>query len=249
MAKHYSEQEDIVILEEIIESRPFSVAHGKSQAAWQTVSDAVSVTIGRIVNAKSVRERFDVMIKKFKQDERASLRSSGTSEVITKKDALLEECVGLMGVSEVSKSKSTKAKFDFRELSLIELGDQEPTSINGSESLITEDQPIEELGPVPIRRNKKTKLATSMNGQVTASQNVHQEILENIKKSSEQKKEALEFEKEKFKEEKAKRESQEKQQRRREKAQGKKDTMLLKLLTSLVKKFSDDKENSAAGKD
>ncbi|KAH7967560.1 hypothetical protein HPB52_000123 [Rhipicephalus sanguineus] len=77
---------DIYMLREVREQDPYH-----NPALWLNVAENLSVALGRPISARAIRERCDLLLAQFAQEDRANLRKSGTEEQYGEKETLLQE--------------------------------------------------------------------------------------------------------------------------------------------------------------
>jgi hypothetical protein len=137
--KHFADEDDFTILLEVIANPPWKAKHGDTAATWEAITRKVSVLIDRVVKYRSIKDHFEMLIGKFKKDQAVSKAASGISEVVTRKDALLMECLDLMRLSRDTEIATSPEEISVKESSLkrwrekSELGEE-----NASESSTAE---------------------------------------------------------------------------------------------------------------
>ncbi|KAH7986802.1 hypothetical protein HPB52_024721 [Rhipicephalus sanguineus] len=77
---------DIYMLREVREQDPYH-----NPALWLNVAENLSLALGRPISARAIRERCDLLLAQFAQEDRANLRKSGTEEQYGEKETLLQE--------------------------------------------------------------------------------------------------------------------------------------------------------------
>lgn len=129
---HFSAETDISLLKEILLYGPYAAKHGCITEKW----DAVTASMRRLMNDDSitrvrVRERFSMLIARFKADELKSLRSSGTEEAFGEREVLLTDLTQRIREVEDAekKPKTLDVGTDARRLSLASL--KEKKAIDG----------------------------------------------------------------------------------------------------------------------
>lgn len=197
--KHFTEDNDVVFLQELRGTPPFDVEHGQLKTIWEKITEGVAKAINRPLTSRSLQDRLNVLVSKFKKDEAASLAASGISEEISQKDVLIRECIELMEVSKPLKVKNTPETPSVKHLALARLKDkQEPNESTDSESSVTE------LKPVAIKRSKDAVFMNLISEQVATSRTSYEEkaIIKKAKLMHEEAK--LELDRAKLEHEKAK---------------------------------------------
>ncbi|KAH7968147.1 hypothetical protein HPB52_006074 [Rhipicephalus sanguineus] len=74
------------MLREVREQDPYH-----NPALWLNVAENLSLALGRTISARAIRERCDLLLAQFAQEDRANLRKSGTEEQYGEKETLLQE--------------------------------------------------------------------------------------------------------------------------------------------------------------
>ncbi|KAH7971989.1 hypothetical protein HPB52_004752 [Rhipicephalus sanguineus] len=77
---------DIYMLREVREQDPYH-----NHTLWLTVAENLSLALGRTISARAIRERCDLLLAQFAQEDRANLRKSGTEQQYGEKEQLLQE--------------------------------------------------------------------------------------------------------------------------------------------------------------
>ncbi|KAH7947235.1 hypothetical protein HPB52_008555 [Rhipicephalus sanguineus] len=77
---------DIYMLREVREQDPYH-----NPALWLNVAEDLSLALGRPISARAIRERCDLLLAQFAQEDRANLRKSGTEEQYGEEETLLQE--------------------------------------------------------------------------------------------------------------------------------------------------------------
>lgn len=80
----FTVETDINMLREVRKRNPY-----KDTTLWLPVAENLSRTVGKAISARAIRERCDLLLARFVQDDRASLRKSGTEEQHRQKENLL----------------------------------------------------------------------------------------------------------------------------------------------------------------
>ncbi|XP_077557782.1 uncharacterized protein LOC144173145 [Haemaphysalis longicornis] len=89
--KRFCMDEDLCLLREVATMNPF-----ENPDAWGVVLKNVTRAVQRELNIRGVKERVDLLVGYFRQEDRASLRRSGTEEQYGEREQLLQEISDLM---------------------------------------------------------------------------------------------------------------------------------------------------------
>ncbi|KAM7311148.1 caldesmon-like [Ixodes scapularis] len=84
--KRFTVAEDLLLLQEIAARNPY----GEPQR-WADILSRLIAATGREFTMRAVRERADLLLGYFRQQDTANLRKSGTEEQYTEKEQLLQE--------------------------------------------------------------------------------------------------------------------------------------------------------------
>jgi hypothetical protein len=76
---HFVPRHDLMLLKQVVANRPYSAPHGQTEAAWNAVTEKLACLSLR-VQTRTLRDRFNLLLQKFRSHEIASLRKSGTDE-------------------------------------------------------------------------------------------------------------------------------------------------------------------------
>lgn len=126
--KHFTEEQDAIILNEVIANPPFHLKYGKLGAAWKAITEKVSAALNRSITTRSIKDRVNVLLKAFKQREAAALAASGTAETPGRNDGLLGECLTLMEENPEAANGKTPQRVGPREVALTQLKDKPEVS-------------------------------------------------------------------------------------------------------------------------
>lgn len=246
--KHFSEEEDILFLQELRAALPFDAEHGQLKITWEKITERVAKVIKRSLTSRSLQDRWNVLVKKFKKDEAVSLAASGISDEISQKDVLIRECFELMEAPKPAKAKSTPDAPSVKHLALARLKDkQESNEHTESDSSVTE------LKPLASKRSKDAVFMDLISEQVVTSRIAYEEKAA-VKKAKIMQEEAkLELDRAKLEHEKAKMEFEIKKyndeldlRKQQQKTQQQKDESMISLFTSmapLIAKLTDSKKS------
>ncbi|CAN7943881.1 unnamed protein product, partial [Ixodes hexagonus] len=78
--------EDLLLLREIAARNPYA-----DPQRWVDILNSLTTAIGREFTVRAVRERADLLLGYFRQQDTANLRKSGTEEQYAEKEQLLQE--------------------------------------------------------------------------------------------------------------------------------------------------------------
>ena len=130
--KHFTKEEDLVILKELISTPPSQATFGALTAVWEGIAERVSATIKRTVTYRVVQNRAGILVKNFKKTEAASLKASGISEVVSEMDILLREYIELSELSAPTKVKPAAQVRSDRDMMLKRYRDKSEHGENAS---------------------------------------------------------------------------------------------------------------------
>ncbi|KAK8787107.1 hypothetical protein V5799_023122 [Amblyomma americanum] len=85
MRKRFRIDEDLLLLQEVVAQNPF-----QSPENWTAVLKNV-FAVGRELTLRAIKDRTELLVGYFRQEDRANLRKSGTEEQYTERDQLLQE--------------------------------------------------------------------------------------------------------------------------------------------------------------
>lgn len=102
---HFASHHDILLLKQIISDPPFLGSHGTTEKKWESCCAELRRS-GIDIEPRTARDRFMLLMKKFKHDEIESLKKSGTNEEFTEKTSLLGDLAMLMREKELAKDKN-----------------------------------------------------------------------------------------------------------------------------------------------
>ncbi|KAH9360341.1 hypothetical protein HPB48_010048 [Haemaphysalis longicornis] len=86
----YSVTDDIALLQEVVNLNPFTGQH-----LWTEVSENIVALTGKLFTERSVKERVDLVLTRFLNEERVCIRRSGTEEHFSAMDQLLQQVADL----------------------------------------------------------------------------------------------------------------------------------------------------------
>lgn len=86
----YSVADDVALLQEVVNLNPFADQH-----LWAEVTENLVALTGKPFNQRSVKERVDLVLTRFLNEERACIRRSGTEEDYSAMDQLLQQVADL----------------------------------------------------------------------------------------------------------------------------------------------------------
>nr|XP_037285119.1 uncharacterized protein LOC119178060 [Rhipicephalus microplus] len=89
--KRFRIDEDLCLLKEVVCTDPFS-----NPAAWEDVLRNVMRAINRELTIRGIKERVDLLIGYFRQQDTVNLRKSGTEEQYGEREQLLQDVSDLM---------------------------------------------------------------------------------------------------------------------------------------------------------
>lgn len=98
----------MLLLRQVNADRPFEAGYGKVDDAWSNVGRALR-NAGVSAQTRTIHERFKLLLRKFRHDEMASLRKSGTDEEYGEREQLLTEISQLLE-NQQAESKEKKAR-------------------------------------------------------------------------------------------------------------------------------------------
>ncbi|KAJ3028475.1 UNVERIFIED_CONTAM: hypothetical protein HDU68_001622 [Siphonaria sp. JEL0065] len=111
-AYRFNAATDIALLKEIEHIQPYDAPHGQKAERWVEVSSRFNQACdfggNKTATPKNCQNRFEELIKRFKQDEMDSLRASGTEEEFNEREQLLTDIIELM--QEAIDSKADKKR-------------------------------------------------------------------------------------------------------------------------------------------
>ncbi|CAN7990927.1 unnamed protein product [Ixodes hexagonus] len=84
--KRFTVIEDLCLLREIVGRNPFAAPE-----RWPEILNSLVAASGRDFTMRAIRERADLLLGYFRQQDTVQLRRSGTEEQYTEKDQLLQE--------------------------------------------------------------------------------------------------------------------------------------------------------------
>ena len=148
---HFKAQDDIDLLKLVLSDPPFKGKHGEVNQKWETL-------LGKLkwdVTARTLSDRFALLVKQFKTSNSENLKKSGTEEEYTERDVLLQDIVDLMKESETIPD-SSKTGREIRENSLKHLNQNETVFFQSSKK--KKDADILEIFRMEQERKAETSL-------------------------------------------------------------------------------------------
>ena len=121
----FKPQDDVDLLKLVVVDPPFRAKHGQTQQKWVELLSKLDLDI----SWRTLRDRFNLLVKQFKTTNADNLKKSGTEEEYTEKEVLLQEICDLMRESETSQDSSQTGK-EIRENSLKHLNQTETNFIS-----------------------------------------------------------------------------------------------------------------------
>lgn len=116
----WSDQHDLELVKEILAERPFDHPKGSRQIGqvWQTIVDNLNSRADIMFNLKdirAVRDRYNLLEKKYKKKEREEIDASGLGTVESSElDDAIEEVAALFESQEQERDKEKNSKQDER---------------------------------------------------------------------------------------------------------------------------------------
>ena len=91
MQHRFFASRNIIFLKTIDVNKPWAKAHGGVTQAWEKVASDYNNAVGqaKAINTTGAKHHWDALLKKYKSEERDSLRASGTAEEYTEQEELL----------------------------------------------------------------------------------------------------------------------------------------------------------------
>nr|XP_050033524.2 uncharacterized protein LOC126530144 [Dermacentor andersoni] len=83
---HFRRHEDLLLLREVVAINPF-----QNPAMWETLLTNVIAVLRRDVSLRAIKDRVELLVGYFRQDDRENLRKSGTEEQYDELQRLLQE--------------------------------------------------------------------------------------------------------------------------------------------------------------
>ncbi|KAG9406484.1 hypothetical protein AC1031_002802 [Aphanomyces cochlioides] len=96
--------DDIIMLNEIVFSEPWTCKRNDTSKTWNSLADKLSKTRGFGVqkDGKVIRKRFETIVSSYKKGEMECLRKSGTNEEYDERRKLITDVVSRMDDYEQS---------------------------------------------------------------------------------------------------------------------------------------------------
>ena len=116
----WPDQHDLELVKEILAERPFDHPKGSRQIGqvWQTIVDNLNSRADIVFNLKdirAVRDRYNLLEKKYKKKEREEIDASGLGTVESSElDDAIEEVAALFESQEQERDKEKNSKQDER---------------------------------------------------------------------------------------------------------------------------------------
>ncbi|KAK8772054.1 hypothetical protein V5799_024702, partial [Amblyomma americanum] len=160
MRKRFRIDEDLLLLQEVVAQNPF-----QSPENWASVLKNVVFAVGRELTLRAIKDRTELLVGYFRQEDRANLLKSGTEEQYKERDQLLQEIsdmardVGYMLRTLPRKASSTlTAK---RKLPNGENSQAQQNRLAGCENVFIDDEPEEnsQFTDVPAHNQCIVKLS------------------------------------------------------------------------------------------
>ncbi|XP_067133385.1 chromatin assembly factor 1 subunit A-like [Centruroides vittatus] len=220
---------DIVLLREVVAVNPY--AYKNPKAAWKNIS--VNLRTYYAVDGRRCRERTNLLLQYYDENDQASLRRCGTEEEFTERDELLQEIQELKYEAQIS-TPQTIAGQEVRDAATASLRASSPESPSDEDTNFS-------------KKRKHSFLVSYLQSKQDQQLQLKQEEL-NLKKEQLQvelkrlklEQEKLDLEKEKFDVERKERESryelERKEREERLKQDGEERILLLQLLMKTLNK-------------
>ncbi|KAL3229413.1 hypothetical protein MRX96_023598 [Rhipicephalus microplus] len=84
--KRFTLSDDIALVKEVLYVNPFL-----DPARWLKIADRLSEVLGRCFSIHSVRERLNLILRRFLRDQKKKIESSGTEEEQSELEDLLQQ--------------------------------------------------------------------------------------------------------------------------------------------------------------
>jgi hypothetical protein len=75
--RQFSASDDVALLREALDERPWEAAHGFILSTWEAVAGRLTATFNRDITADAAQKRFNKLLEHFRKEEMDSLRKSG----------------------------------------------------------------------------------------------------------------------------------------------------------------------------
>ena len=112
-----SDQHDLELVKKILAERPFDHPKGSRQIGqvWQTIVDNLNSIVFNLKDIRAVRDRYNLLEKKYKKKEREEIDASGLGIVESSEfDHAIEEVAALFESQEQERDKEKNSKQDER---------------------------------------------------------------------------------------------------------------------------------------
>jgi hypothetical protein len=107
---HFLPKHDVWLLRQAVADQPFFAPRGRAVDAWDALAKTLRDKNNLAIEGRSVRERFSLLVAKYKKDEMASLRKSGTEEHYGEREQLLREVLDVMNEASVDAAQAKEKK-------------------------------------------------------------------------------------------------------------------------------------------
>lgn len=211
----FSPEHDLELLKIVRLDPPFRCKHGLILAKW----DELLVKLGWNISRRTLSERFDLLVEKFKSTNRENLKKSGTEEEYAEKEILLEE-ICVMIEEPVTAAVLSKTGHEIREKSLKLL-----------------QSPTETSHPTPKRKKEMDILDVILKQQDQKAETASKK-LETEKKSLELEEKRLLLEEKKLETEREKLEFERKQREEEQKQSFEERKLMFELMKQVLNKLS-----------
>ena len=148
---------DVLLLREVTAKNPYAMGYGRVLECWKEISAALNAAGGRTA-WRACRDRSDKLIEQYKQEDRESLRRSGTAEEYEEKERLLQELVELRQEAEANRmdSQATRQETQAREQqTAMEIRNAATSTL--SPSIDTEGSGCDSFSAVSSARSRKRR--------------------------------------------------------------------------------------------
>ena len=104
---HFYPRHDIALLKQAMDERPFLAPRGSQDKQWDKVALALrEVEIS--ATGRSLRDRFNKLVKLFNSNDQRNLRKSGTEEEYEEREKLLTEIIEMQRSADTKKNEQRK---------------------------------------------------------------------------------------------------------------------------------------------
>ena len=155
----WCEEKDDLLIKEMFNERPWMTRGGSTDRlmSWERIATVLNLLDGFNVNQRSVRDRFTILLNKYKQNPSAERRASGIVPEHTALDDYLEELDTLVSESDREKEEDIKRKRDKGEedkLKAVELRQQSMETFSETRKRNFEGNSVE----ISTKRSRKNDL-------------------------------------------------------------------------------------------